>query len=387
LISSQIYVHVQEMQLVQSIGLKLMQLQRAGNTHYFGWSVRFSCKRIKQEVLKNWLRKLSVDLDDWNKQVKQARKKYYHLNNFTNKQLCTIRRFLCMAKCTSASPRSSINPRVLAMLQSLAPEISSDQIWHSTHTALQAISNLKGSGCAVVTSPITTDLQRSRNDTSNKNQHPDTKKQQEVFKDLTTKLGFSEDIAQQAVEHCGANFDDAYQYCRKQLADTTDSKFEDEVSLGGFSCQSDDAGLEQKYNGKGAQLQKKPDKIPSVSLLKHFSIDQQAIHDRPTKQCHFSDDIAVEAVQKHDDNESDASVYCRQKVLHSQSEEELSLGGFSVQSEESGLRLDYHTTRQHFEKKPAAKWPQSTSGPQSTSESSTRVEQTVLTPDDADGVV
>ena len=372
------YVHAQEMQLVQSIGQKLMQLQRAENTHYFGWSVRFSCKRIKQEVLKKWVSKLTVELDDWNEQVKQARRKHYHLNNFTNKQLCTIRQSLYMAKCTSASPRSSINPRVLAMLQSIAAEVSSEQIWRSTHTALQAISSLKDSGCTVVTSSITTDLQRRMNDTSKKSLHPDTKKQQEVFKDLTTKWGFSEDIAQKAVEHCGTNFDDTYQYCRKQLTDTTDSKFEDEVSVGGFSRQSDDAGLE--LNRKRVQLRKKPDKIPSAKL---FSSDQQAIYDRLTKQCHFSDDIAVEAVQKHD-NESDAYAYCRQKVLHSKSEEEVSISGFSVQSEESRLRLDYHTTRKHLDKQPAAKWQQSTSEPQS---SSSRVEQTVLDTDDADGVV
>ena len=278
------YVHVQEMQLVQSIGWKLIQLQRAGNTHYFGWSVRFSCKRIKQEVLKKWLSKLSVELDNWNEQVKQARRKYYHLNNFTNKQLCTIRKFLCMAKSTSASPRSSVNPRILAMLQSIAAELSSEQIWHSTHIALQTISNAKGAGNAVV----------PQNDTSNKSLLPNTnviegmlsEKQQEVLKYLTTKCGFSEDIAQ-------------------------------------------------------------------------------------------------EAVQKHGDNENDAYTYCRQKVLHSQSEE-VSLDSFSVQSEESSLRVDYHMTRKHLDKMLAAKWSQSISEPQS---SSTRVEQTALDPDDAYGVV
>ena len=376
------YVHVQEMQLVQSIGWKLIQLQRAGNTHYFGWSVRFSCKRIKQEVLKKWLGKLSVELDDWNEQVKQARRKYYHLNYFTNKQLCTIRKFLCMAKCTSASPRSSVNPRILAMLQSIAAEVSSEQIWHSTHIAMQTISSAKGSGNTVV----------PQNDASNKSLLPNTnviegmlsEKQQEVFKDLTTKCGFSEDIAHKAVEQCGANLDDAYQYCRKQLTDTTDFKFEDEVSLGGFSCQSYDADSELKYNRARVQLQKKLDKTPSVSSVKHFSIDQQAIYDSLPKQYHFSDGIAREAVQKHGDNENDAYAYCRQKVTHSQSEEGVSLSGFSVQSEESSLRVDYHMTRKHLDKMPAAKWPQSTSKPQS---SSTRVEQTALDPDDADGVV
>ena len=372
------YVHVQEMQLVQSIGWKLIELQRAGNTHYFGWSVRFCCKRIKQDVLKEWLSKLSGELDNWNEQVKQARRKYYHLNNFTNKQLCTIRKFLCMAKCTSASPRSSVNPRILAMLQSIAAEVSSEQILRSTHIALQTISNAKGSGNAVV----------PQNDASSKSLLPNTnviegmlsEKQQEVFKDLTTKHEFSEDIAHKAVEQCGANFDDAYQYCRKQLTDdTTDFKFEDEVSLGGFSCQSYDAGLELKYNR--AQLQKKLDTTPSVSPVKHFCIDQQARYGSLT---HFSDDIARGAVQKHGDNENDAYAYRQQHVLHSQSEEEVSLGGFSVQSEESRSKMDYRMTRKHLDEMPAAKWPQSTSEPQS---SSTRVERTELDPGDADGVV
>ena len=346
------YVHVQEMQLVQSIGWKLIQLQRAGNTHYFGWSVRFSCKMIKQEVLKKWLSKLSVELDNWNEQVKQARRKYYHLNNFTNKQLCTIRKFLCMAKSTSASPRSSVNPRILAMLQSIAAELSSEQIWHSTHIALQTISNAKGAGNAVV----------PQNDTSNKSLLPNTnviegmlsEKQQEVLKYLTTKCGFSEDIAQEAVQKHGDNENDAYIYCRQKVLH---SQFEEGVSLDSFSVQSEESMLSEKQQ----------------EVLKYL-----------TTKCGFSEDIAQEAVQKHGDNENDAYIYCRQKVLHSQFEEGVSLDSFSVQSEESSLRVDYHMTRKHFDKMLAAKWPQSISEPQS---SSTRVEQTALDPDDADGVV
>jgi len=102
-----------------------MQLQRAGNTRYFGWSVRFSCDKVNQIVLKKWLNRLNVALDCWNEQVKQARRKYYHLNNFTNKQLCAIRRVLCKAKFATTVSLSDIKPGIVAMLKSISAEISS----------------------------------------------------------------------------------------------------------------------------------------------------------------------------------------------------------------------------------------------------------------------
>ena len=363
-------VHLQEMQIVQSIGWKLMELQRAGNTHYFGWSVRFSCKKVTQEVLKKWLSRLSVELDNWNEKVKQSRRRYYHLNNFTNKQLCAIRRFLCRAKFACASPQPDMNPRILAMLQSISAEVSSEKIWRSTHIALQVIPNPRGSGFAVVTSSITTVLKDPQKDTPeeclqsdiNKIEGMLTEKQQQVFEQLTREWGFSEDLAHKAVKHCEASLDDAYQYCRKQL---TGSKSEDEVSIGDFFCHSDE--------------------IPSFSLEQGFSIDQRAIYDSLTKQYHFADDIAREAVQKHGDSESDAYAYCRQKILDRPCEDEVSLGGFSVQSKESGLSMNYHTTRDHLGREPDVMLPYSTT---EACTSSARVEHTSVDLNHADdGVV
>ena len=244
---------MQEMLIAQSIGWKLIQLQRTGNTHYFGWSVRFSCKKVTQDVMKRWLTRLSLDLDRWDEQVNQARKSYYHLNNFTNRQLCVIRQFLSKAKSTSASPRSGIDARILAMLQSLAADISSEQIWRSTQIALQVISRRKDSGIAVTSS--TTVLKDPQN---------------------------------------------------------------------------------------------------------------EAMYDLPTEQCYFADGVAQEAAREHDDNEMDTYTY-RRKRIDSQSEDELSISGFSLEYEESGLKMDYHATRKYFDKNPVAMLSQSTSEPHSSS--------------------
>ena len=381
------------MQIVQSIGRTLMQLQRAGNTHYFGWSVRFSCKTVTQVVLNKWLSRLGDELDDWNEQVKQARRRYYHLNNFTNKQLCAIRRSLCKARFASASPQTDMNPRILAMLQSIAAEVSSEQIWRSTHIALEVIPNPRGSGFAVVASSTTTVLKGPQKDTSeeclqseaNKIEGMLNEEQQKVFQSLTREWGFSEDVAHKAVKHCGASLSDAYQYCRKELTDISGSISEGELSLDNFSCLSDDVGLEMTYDKARAQLKEKLHKIPSVSPDQGFSIDQRAIYDSLTKQYHFADDIAREAVQKHGDSESDAYAYCRQKVMGYQCGDEVSLGGFSVQSEESSLAMSYHTTRENLGRKPDVMVSHSTTEP---CLSSASVEHTSLDLSHADdGVV
>ena len=369
---------------MRSLGDKLMLLQRAGNTRYFGWSVRFSCGKVTQADMKKQLTRLSVELDVWNEQVKQARRKYYHLNNFTNKQLCAIRRVLCRAKFRTATPQSDIMPGILAMLQSISAEVSSKQIWHST---MQVISNPRGSGFAVISSSVCTTLRAPQKAASKECLPSDTNEinrildqgQQKSFQHLTEECGFPKDLVHKAVQHCGT-LDDAYRYCRENL---NDFESEDEVSLGGISDSSDDACLEMKYDKPRVE---KLCEIPLVSPHQGFSKNQQAMYDRLTKQYKFPDGIAHEAVQRHGDNEGSAYDYCRRRT-DSQSEDEISVGGFSVQSVESSLKVNYHTTRERLAKQPGSLVLQSPSEPHHEANTSGGAQHTSLDPDHADGVL
>jgi len=376
------------MQIVQLLGEKLMQLQRAGNPRYFGWSVRFSCEKVNQVVLKKWLNHLNVELDCWNEQVKQARRKYYHLNNFTNKQLCAIRRVLCRAKFAATVSRSEIKPGIVAMLQSISSEISSEQIWHSTHIAIQVISNPRGSCFAVISSSVGTMLRAPQNVTSEEFLSSDIneidkvldQKQQEVFQHLTEKDGFPKDLARKAVEQCGSNLDDAYLYCWKNLYD---SEFKDEISLGGISDHSADADLAMKHDQLSIE---EFCKVPLVSPGQGFSKSQQALYDRLTKEYDFPVDVAQKAVQRHGGNEDRAYEYCRTGI-DPESEDEISLGGFSVKGVESDLKVDYNITREHLVKKPGALVLQSPPQPHHQTTFTGSAERTVLDPDHTDGVL
>lgn len=373
---------------MRSLGEKLMQLQRAGNTRYFGWSVRFSCEKVNQVVLKKWLNHLNVELDCWNEQVKQARRKYYHLNNFTNKQLCAIRRVLCRAKFPATVSQSEIKPGIVAMLRSISSEISSEQIWHSTHIAMQVISNPRGSSFAVISSSVRTVLRAPLNVTSGEFLPSDTNeidsvldsKQQEVFQHLTEKDGFPKDLAHKAVEHCGSNLDDAYLYCRKNL---NDSECTDEISLGGISDHSADADLEMKHDKPSIE---EFCKMPLVSPGQGFSKSQQALYDRLTKEYNFPVDVAQKAVQRHGDNEDLAYEYCRTGT-DPQSEDEISLGGFSVQSLESDLKVNYHITREQLVGKPGALVLQSPPQPHHQTTLTGSAEHTDFDPDHTDGIL
>jgi len=111
-----------------------------------------------------------------------------------------------------------------------------------------------------------------------------------------------------------------------------------------------DADLEMKHDKPSIE---EFCKMPLVSPGQGFSKSQQALYDRLTKEYNFPVDVAQEAVQRHGDNEDHAYEYCRTGT-DSQSEDEISLGGFSVQSSDSDLKVNYHITREQLVEKPGA---------------------------------
>ena len=98
-----------------------MALQRVGNLKYIGWYVTVPCclpKIISElEVLYN---SMQMELENWKNEVNDARSRHYELNYFTTPQLLTLRRALGGMESSS----KSLDSQVLALLQSISPEVS-----------------------------------------------------------------------------------------------------------------------------------------------------------------------------------------------------------------------------------------------------------------------
>ena len=88
----------------------------------------FAKRRVSD--LQKYTRILDEQLGKWKKSVDTAREKYYELNYFTTLQLLELRRELGhLAQPTGATP--GLNPRVLMLLKSVSPHVSSKVVAES----------------------------------------------------------------------------------------------------------------------------------------------------------------------------------------------------------------------------------------------------------------
>ena len=97
---------------------------------YSGWVLNFHCTVDMVDTLQQQAKDMEEELQMWEEEVRQARKKYYELNYYTTLQLLTLRQELGRLK-TSEQPRahSQIKPHVLALLESISTEITSPHVW------------------------------------------------------------------------------------------------------------------------------------------------------------------------------------------------------------------------------------------------------------------
>ena len=144
----------QILQHVIRIAEVLLALQQAGNVEYSGWMVTFDCATYtvtghgqKQELvqlqeetatqrvaeLHASAKNMESALREWENKVKESRSHHYELNYYTTLQLLRLRKELGHVRCNPGKP---IDPEILALLESISPEVTSE-IVHIIMTDLE----------------------------------------------------------------------------------------------------------------------------------------------------------------------------------------------------------------------------------------------------------
>ena len=146
---------LQVLQYVTRIAEVLLALRQAGNVAYSGDVVVINCamyvanqeeeeqelqEKLAEEhvaVLNALAKKMESALEGWENEVKESRRQFYALNYYTTRQLLKIRKELGLFR---QSPHRQISPEVLAMLQSISPAVTSENV-HSVLTDLEKLSS------------------------------------------------------------------------------------------------------------------------------------------------------------------------------------------------------------------------------------------------------
>lgn len=103
----------------------LIQLQQHGHSQYVGWVLKFPCNLPDTvDKLTKILKKMTKDLEDWQKKVDKAREKFYCLNYYTTQQLLMLRKELHHIRNSD-----DINADALCLLQSISINVTADLIY------------------------------------------------------------------------------------------------------------------------------------------------------------------------------------------------------------------------------------------------------------------
>lgn len=104
----------------------LISLQQVGNVKYIGWIFQVPCTMSPDivQVLQEQAKFMEDEFCKWKNTVKHARHVFYELNYYTTLQLLSLRKELGAAR--EADKAASISPSVLALLESISPQVTSN---------------------------------------------------------------------------------------------------------------------------------------------------------------------------------------------------------------------------------------------------------------------
>ena len=130
----------------------LMALQQAGIVKYTGWVLTFSCLPDRFQRLQALARDMETELQKWKDEIKEARERFYELNNYTVLQLLSLRSELGKLKGPVAHA-SVIKPATLSLLHGISPEITTFDVVKKVSTVLQQQKRAKHTVGADLASP------------------------------------------------------------------------------------------------------------------------------------------------------------------------------------------------------------------------------------------
>ena len=194
----------------------LIDLQRVGHVRYIWWKMGFFCQTLLVKSLQRVAKDMEDELESWNKEVGEAREKFYGLNYFTTCQLLTLRRELGRFK-ADHSAQAHLARQVIALLESISsgvtlsdlPYLVQSLIKRSKDTPVRvqhppeimSQSTIPPVSPSVVAPPVINEppsLPLARISKKDLND-----KQKRFFTDITVKFDYSEKTALKAIEAVG----------------------------------------------------------------------------------------------------------------------------------------------------------------------------------------
>ena len=91
---------------------------------YIGWSMIFPCETVTIEYLKKVAKEMEGELDEWIKEVAEARSTFHELNYYTTQQLLVLRGELVKVKMSDTVTPSYHMTQVITLLQSISSKIT-----------------------------------------------------------------------------------------------------------------------------------------------------------------------------------------------------------------------------------------------------------------------
>ena len=296
----------------------LLALRQAGNVAYSGHVVVIDCATYMasqqqeprlQEVLAEQhvaelnarAKEMEAALEDWENEVKESRRRFYALNYYTTRQLLRLRKELGIAR---HNPHRQIDPEVLALLQSISPAVTSENV-HSYLTDVEKFKVDLGTAASLVSQemnedemetllcdseiqlleaeePGTCDTHMANNlpkspismpFTSSQVVKPQlteqdlTDVQKQILTDLVEYQCYRRLLVLKAFEECGkaANNYDITDWCAENENLKFDEEEDDNItdSSDGSSSESDSSDEEESDLSRSLQQQQSPRGIPS----------------------------------------------------------------------------------------------------------------------------
>lgn len=216
----------------------LLSLQHAGNVKYFGWKMHFPCSAPIIDELQAVVKGMQNDMQRWKDDVKESRKEFYELNNFTTTQLVLLRRELGKLKVDCKAP---ISPRVMLLLQSISTELSNDAVKETMANLFMEMplneTGLKSNGLdehfkekdahnctdqslvhhiSIKMLPEER-IKHTKQDAKHVHSMDTTKceKESEIYIMLTNLYGFDSSLALEAIDKCGEDQYTALEWCNQ----------------------------------------------------------------------------------------------------------------------------------------------------------------------------
>lgn len=262
----------------------LITLQQVGNVKYIGWILQVPCTSRPEIIqsLQDQAKCMEDELCEWKRTVKHARQDFYELNYYTTLQLLSLRKELGNVRL--ADRAASISPSVLALLESITPQVTSsalcDMMQYVSSTSQMNDLDDQSTECSQVVAPTSVSeeimasvnldasehIEESLNDNPHLSEDDINDEQKAIMAYVTTRLMCSKVLVLKAFEMCYDESMDKYDYERWCNDNMDKFKFEEGGSDEDSESDEESSSSESESN---VPFTCSPGNIMNVTLAKY----------------------------------------------------------------------------------------------------------------------